>query len=82
MEEFDATEIRELNQKADDEANDVKRAIRAEWEAHRVGRAVIDRWTQGALSRLHQGLLRQRELAGINNDWAGPTPTTREGTRE
>ena len=43
-----------------------------------ASQAVVRKWTQEALLRLHDGFARQRELAGLTNEFS-PDPAPRGG---
>ena len=62
---FEETEIRDLNEKADEEASNEQRRIWALGAVARASREVQNKRTERALHRQHRGLRRQLALAGL-----------------
>ena len=72
---FSGEVIRRLNAVADQQASDVQEALMREAAPTHAARKRIRNWTRAALVRQHAGLLRQRELAGLDNaDCEAPAP--------
>ncbi len=81
---YSAEEVRAANEAADVAAGNALTEIWEEGAVSRASQAVVRKWTQEALLRLHDGFARQRELAGLTNEFS-PDPAPRggvAGTRE
>ena len=72
-EPYSAAEIRRLNHEADEQASAQLGFILDAAFATDQGRAAVARWTQRSLRRLHEGLMRQRQIAGLDPDGAEPS---------